>query len=86
MHWGDGYGWMGAGWGFMGLFWVLIVVGVVALLRLFASGGNNGGSNYGGGSGPEAPPKSALDILKERYARGEIEREEFERMRRDLEK
>lgn len=87
MHWGDGYGWMGAGWGLMGLFWVLVIVGIVVLLRLFAGGGNSSnGAGNGGDSGPEAPPKSALDILKERYARGEIEREEFERMRRDLEK
>lgn len=36
-----------------------------------------------GGTGPAAG--NALSILRERYARGEISREEFERMRRDLE-
>jgi len=79
MHWGDGYGWMGAGWGFMGLFWLLIVFGIIALLVWLGSGKRSGG-------GQEEPPDSALDILRERYARGEIDREEFERMRRDLEK
>lgn len=79
MHWGDGYGWMSAGWGFMGLFWVLIVLGIITLLAWL--GGRKGSS---GGQGE--PPESALDILSKRYARGEIDREEFERMRRDLEK
>ena len=76
--WG-GWGWgMGFGWIFMMLFWVLIVLGVVVLAKwLFSAGGSGGRS---GGSG-----KSALDILKERYARGEINREQYEQMRRDLE-
>jgi putative membrane protein len=34
---------------------------------------------------PERAPETALDILKKRYARGEITREEFEQMKRDLE-
>jgi len=72
--WG-GWGWgMGFGWIFMVLFWALIILGIVALARwLFVAGGS-------GRSG-----QRPLDILKERYARGEINREQYEQMRRDLE-
>ena len=56
------------------LFWVLVILGIVVLVRWM-----------GRGTSPELPPgKTALDILKERYARGEIEREEFEQKKRDL--
>ncbi len=74
MHMND-YGW---GWGGMGLgmllFWVVLIVAVVLLLKYTLGAGTSPGRE-----------KSALDLLKERYARGEIEREEFEQKRRDLE-
>jgi putative membrane protein len=72
----DGWGWgPGFGWIFMLLFWGLIIFGLLALARwLFSSGGSGGGTG-----------RSPLDTLKERYARGEITREQYEQMRRDLE-
>lgn len=74
----DGYGWGGMGFGFFGmfLFWGLLIVGVVALVRWSAAAGQGGA--------PAKTEKSAQDILAERYARGEIDRAEFEEKRRDL--
>jgi putative membrane protein len=74
--WGGGWGWgMGFGWIFMILFWALIILGIVALARWLFSTGTHGGS----------AGKRPLDILKERYARGEVTRDQYEQMRRDLE-
>ena len=71
-HMGD-YGW----WGGMGmlLFWGLLIAGIVMLMRC---------SSDSGACGKREREKAALDILKERYARGEIEHEEFEQKKRDL--
>ncbi len=74
--WGHMYGYgvgchgMGFGWLGMMLFWVLIVI---AAVMLFKSTGNHGSRK-----------NHALEILRERYARSEIEREEFEQKKRDL--
>ena len=78
MMWGLGYG----GWGhwgswlgpvFMFVFWALVIAGGVLLVRFLVRQGRVGGSQ-----------ESALEILKRRYARGEIEKDEFEAKRRDL--
>ena len=71
----------GVGWGFGGIFmilwWVLIIGGIVVLVRWL--------SNTSGRSHPTSE-KTPLDILKERYARGEITRETYEQMRSDIRK
>lgn len=64
------------GWIFMLIFWVLVIVALVYGIRWL--GGRNRAEGDGAGRAP-------LDTLKERYARGEITREEFEQMKKDLE-
>lgn len=77
--------WSGGGWGmiFGPLFMILVLAVVIAsvalLLRWF------GGSSWQGPGTQQLPQvRTALDILKERYARGEIDKEEFEERRRTL--
>ncbi|MBI4302420.1 MAG: SHOCT domain-containing protein [Chloroflexi bacterium] len=75
-----GSGMMG-GWGwfmpvFGILFWVLVVWGIVALIR---GAGQSETSNS-----TSSRLDSALEILKRRYARGEISKEEYEEKKRDL--
>ncbi|MBW1609114.1 MAG: SHOCT domain-containing protein [Deltaproteobacteria bacterium] len=71
-----GMGWFGMI--FMLLFWGLIIVGLVFLIRwLIQATGDRSHSGVSMGS-------TAMDILKERYAEGEINRDEFESMKKDL--
>jgi putative membrane protein len=56
-------------------FWTPIILGIIALAKWLFSAGGSGGFGSSG--------KAPLDILKERYARGEINREQYEQMRRD---
>ncbi len=75
--WHGGWGGMILGPLMMILFVAVIVVLVVVALRWLGSTGH--------GAQPQAPSgKVALDILKERFAQGEIDREEFEERRRVL--
>lgn len=77
--WGDGYG-MGHsffGAGVMVLFWIVLVGLAVLAARWLIE--RQGGGSQGKASG------TALDILKERLARGEIEPEEFAARRKALE-
>lgn len=61
----------GMGWG-MVLVWLIPIL-LVALV-----------SRYGIRSRDEKPERTSLDILEARYARGEIDRDEFLKRRADL--
>jgi putative membrane protein len=58
---------------FMWIFWILVIVGVVFLVKWLVQQGKQSLP------GREEDP---LDILKRRYARGEINKEEFEQKKR----
>lgn len=79
MHgWGNGgYAWIG--WLFMLFWWILIAVALLFFIRYLAS-------NTPHDSVREKPEESAMDILEKRYARGEIDKSEFEEKRKNLSK
>ncbi len=68
--------WMwGGGFLFMLFFWVLIIVGVVLLTR---SVGNQRREGY------HPVEKTPLQILQERYTKGEIDKKEYEEKKKEL--
>lgn len=79
MGWGGGFG-FGFGWIFMLLFWGLIIWAIIMLAKNLANGGccetrqNKDGQN----------DNNAMNILKERYAKGELSKEDFDKMKNDL--
>ncbi len=86
------YGWRGYGYGMMGpwmmggfggmwfmplimiVFWGLVIWGIVALVRGVSTSD----------TGFATQTDSALEILKRRYARGEITKQEYEERKKDL--
>jgi len=71
MMWGNH--WMFGGW--MWIFWIAVLVGLVFLIKWIVQQSSIG----------ETKDKDdALEILKKRYARGEIDQEEFEQKKKDL--
>lgn len=74
--------WDGGWWMFFGPLWMILVIGalvagVVLLVRWLGVAGPRTGAG-------QATGDRALDILKERYAKGEIDTKEFEERRRIL--
>lgn len=67
----------GFGGFWMIIFWILIIAALVFLIKLLVGKGSSGNGNK-----IEGP--SAMEILKRRYASGEISKEEFEQKKKDL--
>jgi putative membrane protein len=90
-QWGNNQGWhmgpgMMGGWGmgwfggiFMMIFWVLILVGLIFLIKWLIQSTNRAKSDVGNSN-------RAMEILKERYASGELDKVEFETMKLELSK
>lgn len=57
----------------MPIFWLLVIAGVIMVIIALAQAGS--------GTAASPSPETALDILKKRYARGEIGKEEYEEKR-----
>lgn len=80
MGWGGGFG---LGWIFMLLFWGLIIWGIIVLAKSVSGEGGCCGKNHQ--NKPENKEHNAINILKERYAKGEISKEDFDKIKKDLE-
>jgi putative membrane protein len=82
-HMHDGGYMFGNHWGVGSLIhvvlWLLVLVAIVAVTLFFARSLSRGGSGKNEGS-----KSSAIDHLDERYARGEIDREEYLRSKKDI--
>ncbi len=72
-YYGSIFGWGLGGGLMMFVFWVLIILFVVWAIKEFSGKS-------------ESSSSSAVDILKERYAKGEINKEEFEQKKKDIER
>ena len=74
----------GGGWGHMmyygyggGFMWILFIVVIGVLIYLLLQNAKAKGGTGGAGETP-------LDILKKRYARGELTKEDYDRMKKEL--
>ena len=76
MNWGYGTNWLGT------LIWlailIAVVVAIIALVRWMTISNRDS-------SGTHHPSDSAMEILRRRYAKGEITKEQFTAMKHDLE-
>jgi putative membrane protein len=87
---GQHYGWMNEmmGWGMWMIPWGWILIIILVVILIYAVAGRGGNRPAGPSMGLHMEDKqdleTPLDILKKRYARGEISRDDFEQMKKDL--
>lgn len=83
---------LGFGWIFMLIFWALVIWAIVAFIRSMGYGhhcrhcqhhGHHGEHHEHHGDGEKGGDK-ALAILKERFAKGDISKEEFQEKKEEL--
>ena len=76
---GDGSGWMNGMMLFGGVFWiVLLVLGIMAIMWVVRR------SRHGDGYPRSERGPSSLEILEERYARGDLDRDEYLQKKSDI--
>lgn len=66
---------MSGNFGFMWIFWVVVIVAIIFLVKWIVQQS---------GSAQHKSEENSLEILKKRYARGGIDRKEFEQKKKDL--
>jgi len=71
MMWGDHWVFGGLMW----IFWIAVIVGLIFLIKWVVQQGREGEPRV---------KEDALEILKKRYAKGEVDKEEFEQKKKDL--
>jgi putative membrane protein len=70
------------GWFFSVIFWIAIVIAIVYIVKWIKHGKH---MEHHFQKFPWCKSESAINILKNRYAKGEIDKEEFEDKKKDLE-
>jgi len=81
-----GWGWSGGGligMFFILIFWILIIIGIIFIVKWIIDQSNNN-QNVSQNTPTSKTETPALEILKARYARGEIDKKEFEEKKKDL--
>lgn len=81
MMYGYGYGYWGM---IIGMVITLVVLGGLVWLIIWAVRRTSNSSNSAYQGGGSASPQTAREILDQRFARGEITREQYQQMKQDL--